>query len=82
LNERALEVSPRIKMLDGDFREQSLASESYLRVLGSKEVSRLQEEFLQKATRGADGENSETEAVADDEFHYEIIDEVPVVDFE
>ena len=74
LNELALEVSPRIKMLDGDFREQSLESEVYLAELGTDGAMRISEEFLKK-----DG----GDVVADGgELCYEAIDDVPMVDFE
>jgi hypothetical protein len=74
LNERALEVSPRIKILDGDFRERSIESEEYLCGLGLKGAARMQEEFLKK-------EQAE-EGIANNEFSYETVDELPVVDFE
>ncbi|MDR3581962.1 MAG: PIF1 family DEAD/DEAH box helicase [Candidatus Pacebacteria bacterium] len=74
LNERALEVSPRIKALDGEFRERSLESEAYLAALGPDGAARLREEFLK----------SEDDAAAADTggLSYEIVDEVPAVDFE
>lgn len=74
LNERALEVSPRIKILDGDFREQSLESEAYLASLGPDGAARIREEFLKK--------DDDIAAADDGELCYEVIDEVPVVDFE
>jgi ATP-dependent exoDNAse (exonuclease V) alpha subunit len=74
LNERALEVSPRIKMLDGDFREQSLESEKYLMSLGPDGAARISEAFLKK--------DDDAATANDGELCYEAIDDVPVVDFE
>ena len=86
LNDTALEVSERIKALDGDFSAQSVESEEWLAGLGEDGLARAQEDFLASVREGgADGAAvAETGArhishVADD-IHYEI-DEIPVVDF-
>jgi ATP-dependent exoDNAse (exonuclease V) alpha subunit len=89
LNELALEVSPRIQALDGDFMERSVETEEYLARLGPKGAARMQKEFLENATaddNDAVRHSFKREATSipeeSDDLHYEIIDELPAVDFE
>lgn len=86
LNELALEVSPRIKALDGNFWEQSIGTEEYLLKLGSSGVARVQAEFLEnsKTEEGVRGNGGAVAKAinAPEDLHYEMIDELPAVDFE
>ena len=70
LNEIALQVSPRIKKLDGDFLEQSAETEAYLAELGAEGVRRAQKKFLiSMEMQNDDG----GERVSDD-IYYEVFE--------